>query len=49
MKYFLNMYESFMNFWGKLAKVLIINSYMNKKTCEIPEDTIVRKISHVGD
>ena len=44
MKYFLNMYDSFMNFWMNLEKVLINNSYINEKTRGIPLNT--RKIKY---
>ena len=45
MRYSLKMDETFMNF-KKLAKVLIQNSYINKKTCGSPENTIKRNIPH---
>ena len=46
MKYFLNKDDIFMNFRKSLAKVLIENFYINKKTCGSPENTRKRKISH---
>ena len=36
-----------MNFWKKMAKALINNSYINEKTCGIPSKTREKKISHI--
>ena len=36
-----------MNFYKKLAKVLIENSYMNDKTCGIPSSKNKNKVSHI--
>ena len=47
MKYFLKTDDKFMDFWKKLGKALINNSYTNDKTHGGPENVKKRQLSHI--